>query len=324
MALVNPSTSKGLRLFSGIDSFRQHDDAWDSKLNNAYLHKNERLSATEFEEVLDALRYTIETVKTVSGTPINLNLSYLADVNISGIADSSILGYDLATGIWTPRTNTSSDEKVKASSSDSAGFLDTKVDNGGIQIYNNKLQLVNSGIPFSKLQNITDDTLLGSTVGGPIQQLTLTSANGITTTFSGSQLSINLPQALATNSSPTFNGLTLGTTLNGLFLPHLNTVSGVSITAAESGKGYSNRQATAEVELTLPNPTQGLLFIFAVRDTDGIKVRAPSGKVIQIGASASSAGGYAVSTTIGSSLILLGVDDTIYQAISSVGTWTTA
>lgn len=324
MAIVTPSTVKGLRLFSGIDTFRQHDDARDSKLNGAYYHQNERLSATEFEEVLDALRYTIETLKTVSGTPINLNLSYLADVTISGVANSDVLGWNQSTGTWTPRTNTSSDEKVKASNDplDSAGYLSEKVDNIGIQVHQNKLQLVNSGISLSKIQNIGDDTLLGSSIGGSVQQLNLTSTNGVTTTFSGSQISINTPQDLRDSASPTFSRVTLNNAINGLFLNHLNTVSGVSITAAESGKGFSNREATALCEHTLPNAAQGIMYHFHVRDTDGIRIRLPSNCQLQYGSQTTSVAGYIESTTVGSSLMVFGIDSVWYQAIG-VGTWVT-
>lgn len=322
MAIIDLTSASllqsGVDLFYGAMDFRSKDNASDSPSHDA-LEFSAREAAewiSYFKQVNGVSQYLISGLGTHNHSLVNLQ-----DVNTSGIANSDVLQWNQVTQTWTPTTNTTSDEKVKAATGDSAGYLDAKVDNVGIEVSANKLQLVANGVKLAKVQQIADDTILGSTIGGNVQQLALTSTYGVTSTFSGSQIAINTPQDLRTTATPTFNALTLSSAINGLFLNHLNSVSGVSIAAAESGKGFSNREATAEVEHTLPNPVQGLVFIFAVRGTDGIKIRVPSGKYIQLGASCSTAGGYALSTAVGSSLILLGIDDTYYQAISSVGTW---
>jgi hypothetical protein len=324
MALIDLTSvsllQSGINLYNDTSLFREIDDSSDAPTHQA-IEGSGREDAEHvalFKHIIGIQKYITSGLWTHNHSLVNLS-----DVNTSGISNSDTLVWNQTENWFEPAANETTDTKVLASDTDTtAGYLNTKCDNVGIQIYANKLQLVNSGVSFSKLQNIGDDVILGSSIsGGSVQQLTLTSTNGMTTVISGSSVTINTPQDLRTSATPEFNALTLSNAINGLFLNYLNSVSGVSILAAESGKGFSNREATAEVEHTLPNPSQGLVFIFAVRDTDGIKVRAPSGKYIQIGASCSTAGGFCLSTAVGSSLILLGIDDTYFQAISSVGTW---
>lgn len=58
MAIVTPSTTTGKALYEGTQSFRSHDDAGDRKdAGGNYSHSNLEFSATECEEILDALRY---------------------------------------------------------------------------------------------------------------------------------------------------------------------------------------------------------------------------------------------------------------------------
>lgn len=76
MAIVAPSTATGKALYDGTQSFRSHDDAGDRKdASGNYDHSNFEWSATETEEVLDALRYTMSVLKTVDD-PLILSLIY--------------------------------------------------------------------------------------------------------------------------------------------------------------------------------------------------------------------------------------------------------
>lgn len=76
MAIVSPSTTTGQALYDGTQSFRSHDDAGDSKdTAGVYSHNAYEFSATELEEILDALRYTISKVQPIDD-PLVTSLIY--------------------------------------------------------------------------------------------------------------------------------------------------------------------------------------------------------------------------------------------------------
>src|SRR5574343_382192 len=68
MATVTPSTTTGRALYEGSQSFRTHDDFCDSKRSGAYYHKASEFSATELEEILDALRFLMGVVRSGAGS----------------------------------------------------------------------------------------------------------------------------------------------------------------------------------------------------------------------------------------------------------------
>ena len=90
----------------------------------------------------------------------------------------------------------------------------------------------------------------------------------------------------------------------------------------EAGYSFTNEGATARVDFTLPTAVAGLTYTFYCADTDGIRVIAATGDNIRIAANVSASAGRIDSTTIGSAVILLAINDTNWVAISSVGTWT--
>lgn len=76
MAIVSPSTATGQALYEGTQSFRQHDDAGDSKdTSGNYSHNVYEFSATELEEILDALRYTMSKLRAIDD-PLVMGLIY--------------------------------------------------------------------------------------------------------------------------------------------------------------------------------------------------------------------------------------------------------
>jgi hypothetical protein len=102
-----------------------------------------------------------------------------------------------------------------------------------------------------------------------------------------------------------------------------------SFAGGDSGLVVDNLgSTTANIEMTLPTAVRGLKYTIVCIDSDGIRFRAPSGTIIYNGSSATSSGGYIGSTTIGSTLTIVCVDDTsatkVWVAIASTGTWTAA
>jgi len=92
--------------------------------------------------------------------------------------------------------------------------------------------------------------------------------------------------------------------------------------ASESGKTISNVGTPAENYNTLPSASAGLRFTFICEDANGIRVTAAAGDTVRIVGDVSAAAGYARSTTIGSAVTFVAVDDTQWIAISALGTWT--
>lgn len=88
---------------------------------------------------------------------------------------------------------------------------------------------------------------------------------------------------------------------------------------------YTNEGATAEVTLTLPAAAASKgPFYFFCQDADGIKIRAGTGDTIRIGSNVSAAAGYAASSVIGSSVTIVGINDTEWVALTSIGLWNVA
>ena len=86
---------------------------------------------------------------------------------------------------------------------------------------------------------------------------------------------------------------------------------------------FTNESTTAESNLTLPTlvANNGLSYTFFCQDDTGIKITAQAGETIRLGASVTVSGGYVSSTTIGSSLTLIGLSQSVWYASSMVGAW---
>lgn len=101
--------------------------------------------------------------------------------------------------------------------------------------------------------------------------------------------------------------------------------TGDTLTAEESRSLHTNAGAGAGVTLVLPAAAAGLEFHFYVAAAQNLVVDAGAGDVIQIAASASSAGGTATNATIGGYLAIVAIDDTNWVSMGTpTGTWTLA
>lgn len=113
--------------------------------------------------------------------------------------------------------------------------------------------------------------------------------------------------------SSTWNIAALSALSRGFLLPASRVIAqpaGGVLTSSDIGKLFVNTGATALSSFTLPNPSGaatalGWMFGFCVIDSDGIKVTASGGCLISVEASNSAANGFAQSTTIGSSIVLV-------------------
>lgn len=97
---------------------------------------------------------------------------------------------------------------------------------------------------------------------------------------------------------------------------------GGAITASMSWTVQTNEGATGMATFTLPSAAANIQVTFLVQDADGITIDADAGDTIRIGASVTAAGATISSTTIGTSVTLVAINDTEWAAVSSVGTWT--
>ena len=93
------------------------------------------------------------------------------------------------------------------------------------------------------------------------------------------------------------------------------------LVASESGLTLTNEGAAAKNYHTLPTAAAGLTFTFIVQDTDGLRVTAAAGDTIRIEADASPAEGYIESTTVGSTVCLLAINETEWIATAKLGAW---
>lgn len=100
--------------------------------------------------------------------------------------------------------------------------------------------------------------------------------------------------------------------------------SATSPAASDSRTLYTNEGTSSQVGFTLPGAVAGLEYTFVVQDADGIQITAASGDTIRVGASVSTSGGTATSSTIGDSLQIVALNTTEWFATSVVGSWTLA
>jgi hypothetical protein len=96
----------------------------------------------------------------------------------------------------------------------------------------------------------------------------------------------------------------------------------LSLTAADSGKVYTNEGASAQIVFNLPAAAVDLNYTFIVQDADGIQIVAATGDTIRIAASVTPAAGNISTTTIGNTVKLIAINATEWIAVFYVGTWT--
>jgi hypothetical protein len=95
------------------------------------------------------------------------------------------------------------------------------------------------------------------------------------------------------------------------------------LSADESNRAIVPTNTTAKSQIDLPSAASGLVFSFTVYTSQGLRIRAAAGDIIRIaGIGASGSAGYAESTVLYSSLILLAVNPTHWHALAMTGTWT--
>lgn len=122
----------------------------------------------------------------------------------------------------------------------------------------------------------------------------------------------------------------LGVTVNGSYTPF--TPSTISVTegtgaprallSTETGSFVDNSGTTVKAAVTLPSAAAGLRFVFRVTDTDGLRIVANTGDDIRIGDLTCATAGYFESVRVGSSVELVAINATTWQAIDGVlGTW---
>lgn len=96
----------------------------------------------------------------------------------------------------------------------------------------------------------------------------------------------------------------------------------VSVAVADSGTVFTNEWATEKIVFNLPTAAANLIYTFVVQDDDGIDVTANTGDTIRIAADVTSTAGTITSTTIGSVITLVAINDTEWVATQVV--WTRA
>jgi hypothetical protein len=96
----------------------------------------------------------------------------------------------------------------------------------------------------------------------------------------------------------------------------------VSVAVADSGTVFTNEWATEKIVFNLPTAAANLIYTFVVQDDDGIDVTANTGDTIRIAADVTSTAGTITSTTIGSVVTLVAINDTEWVATQVV--WTRA
>jgi hypothetical protein len=95
-----------------------------------------------------------------------------------------------------------------------------------------------------------------------------------------------------------------------------------ALAATESNSVMTNEGSTAANYHTLPTAAKGLTYTFVVQDADGLRVTANTGDTIRVIDKVTAAAGYISSTTIGSVVTLVAVNDVEWYAVSIHGTWT--
>jgi hypothetical protein len=93
------------------------------------------------------------------------------------------------------------------------------------------------------------------------------------------------------------------------------------ISMSESRSVFTNEGTTVLNGRQLPQCSGGLSYGFAIQDADGIRIYAGSGNTIRIDANVTISSGYVESTTVGSYLDLLGINNTQWFATHAMGVW---
>ena len=95
-----------------------------------------------------------------------------------------------------------------------------------------------------------------------------------------------------------------------------------NITTGNSRVIFTNQGATGEVKFQLPNANEGLDYGFMVHHASGIRVQSTGFSTIRVGTSVTANNGYAISSGVGSSLRIIGINTGEWFAESNVGSWT--
>lgn len=95
-----------------------------------------------------------------------------------------------------------------------------------------------------------------------------------------------------------------------------------NLTAADSGKYFTNSGATATVNYVGPSGNVNPVYHILSSDADGCRFSTNGSDTIIFGDSTSSPGGYIACADIGGSLTVVKVNAAQWQVVSAIGTWT--
>jgi hypothetical protein len=152
--------------------------------------------------------------------------------------------------------------------------------------------------------------------GGALMRLTddYTETDGDTITFVSGRAANEKIAVFRVGTGTMFGIMEVEANTAGVGSPNVISVS-------ESGRVFTNEGTGAKNYHDLPSASRGLLYTFYCDDANGIRATADTGDTIRLAASVSAAAGNVESTTVGSSVTLLAINDTEWVATSIVGTW---
>lgn len=237
-------------------------------------------------------------------------LADLADVDLSGLADSFTLQWSAAGNKWIVAANATTDEKIKTDNADpTAGHLDAKVDGSTVEVNAtaHQLRVKDAGITYAKIQNVSaTDKLLGraSSGAGVVEEIACTAAG----------------RALLDDADAAAQRATLGVNAG----TSLVSLSGdVSAAAPDANKVFANLNATLRT-VTLPAPAAGLGPIKGYcGHTDGIRFVGPTGARLRVGSTVTTADtGHVDSVAVGSYIEWYAIDGTNWVGCAAGSGWT--
>jgi hypothetical protein len=216
-------------------------------------------------------------------------------------------------------TPVDTDEKVKASASGTAGYLDAIVDAVTLEIAANVLRIKDAGVSYAKIQNVSADKLLGSIAGGAPEEIACTAA-GRALLDDANAAAQATTLGLGTADSVTHANLILSGQLQRFKSKVQAKTADYTITTDESGTIFTNDGAGGAVVLTLPAAAAGLRYTFITVTSASFKaLRAGTDVIYYDGTNTYT---YAEKALLGHSLTLVCTKTGVWSVESIGGTWT--
>jgi len=167
------------------------------------------------------------------------------------------------------------------------------------------LRLSNSGI--LKLYS-SGNLLFGTVYENNSGKIEINSSSGVL--LLSDQGSAKNPIANFTSLS----GLEVGRTIS-------SNIGNKTLKEKDSRKVFTNEGSSSLNTYNLPPASSGLDYIFMLENAGSLKVQTAGTNIIRIGDLVTTAGGYVVSSGIGSSLEIIGINASAYVALSYLGSW---